>query len=172
MLTRSRSRREVFAGKVLTALGFSSLTVAVLAVSSVVAGVLVIGSGALIDLSGSLRSPAHALVGVALAWATVLPPAFGFTALALMLSAGTRNSAAGIGLPVVAALAMQLYAFVDGPDVLRQMLLTSAFGAWHGILTEPPYYGPLIHATTISAVYFVVGLTIAYRMLRHRDIGR
>ena len=40
VLTRSRSRGEVFAGKVLTALGFSSLAVAALAVSSVAAGVL------------------------------------------------------------------------------------------------------------------------------------
>jgi ABC-2 type transport system permease protein len=171
VLTRSRSRSEMFAGKVLTALGFSLLAVAALAASSVAAGVLVIGAGPLIDLSGSLRSPAHALIGVALAWATVLPPAFAFTALAVLLSAATRNSAAGIGLPVVAALAMQLYAFVDGPEMLRQLLLTSAFGAWHGLLAAPPYYGPLIQATIVSALYFVLCLAIAYRVLRHRDIG-
>jgi hypothetical protein len=66
---------------------------------------------------------------------------------------------------------MQLYAFVDGPEALRQMLLTSAFGAWHGLLTEPPYYRPLIHETTVSAVYLVLCLMVAYRMMRHRDIG-
>ena len=46
VLTRSRSRAEVFAGKVLTALGFSSLAVVVLAVSSIAAGLLVIGIAA------------------------------------------------------------------------------------------------------------------------------
>ena len=56
VLTRSRSRAEVFAGKVLTALGFSSLAVAALAVSSVAAGVLVIGPQPLINLSGAAAS--------------------------------------------------------------------------------------------------------------------
>jgi ABC-2 type transport system permease protein len=171
VLTRSCSRGEVFAGKVLTALGFSSLAVAVLAVSSVAAGVLVVGPRPLINLSGTLLPSAHALFRVALAWASVLPPAFGFTALAVLLSVATRNSAAGIGLPVVAGLTMQLFAFVDGPEVVRRLLITSAFGSWHGLLTEPPFYGPLVHGTTVSGAYLVVCLVVAYCLLRRRDIG-
>jgi ABC-2 type transport system permease protein len=171
VLTRSRSRSDVFGGKVLTALGFSSLAVAALAVSSMAAGALVVGSQPLIGLSGTLLPPAHALIRVVLAWASVLPPTFGFTAVAVLLSVTTRSSTVGIGLPVVAALAMQLYAFVDGPEALREMLITSGFGAWHGLLTEPPYFGPLIHAVTVSAVYLVVCLVVAYRTLRHRDIA-
>jgi ABC-2 type transport system permease protein len=171
VLTRSRSRAEVFAGKVLTALGFSALAVAALAVGSVAAGLLVIGPQPVIDLSGVLRPPGQALVRVALAWASVLPPAFGFTALAVLVSVATRSSAAGIGLPVVAGLTMQLYALVDGPEVVRRLLITSAFGAWHGLLTEPPYYGPMVHGTTVSGAYLVVCLAVAYRMLRRCDIG-
>jgi ABC-2 type transport system permease protein len=171
LLTRSRSRSEVFAGKVITALGFSVLAVAVLAVSSVAAGVLVIGSQPLINLSGAPLPAEKALSDVALAWATVLPPAFGFTALAVLLSVATRNSAAGIGLPVVAGLTMQLYAFVDGPETVRQMLITTAFGAWHGLLTTPSYYGPFRQGTMVSAAYFVVCLAMAYRIMRRRDIG-
>ena len=171
MLTRSRSRGEVFAGKVLAALGFSALTVTALAVSSVAAGWLVIGPRPLIGLSGTLLPPAQALTRVAIAWASVLPPAFGFTALAVLLSVITRSSVAGIGLPVVAGLTMQLYAFVDGPEVVRRLLITSALGAWHGFLTEPPFYGPLVHGTAVSGAYLVVCLVVAYRVLRHRDIG-
>ncbi len=89
----------------------------------------------------------------------------------MLLSVATRSSAAGIGLPVVAGLTMQLYAFVDGPEAVRRLLITSAFGAWHGLLTEPPYYRPLIHGTIVSGAYFVVCLAVAYRMLRRRDIG-
>src|SRR4029077_12003338 len=159
-----RSRAEVFAGKVLTALGFSSLTVAALAVSSVAAGTLVVGAQPLIDLSGALLTTAHALVRVALAWASVLPPAFGFTAVAVLLSVATRSSAAGIGIPVVVGLAMQLYAYVDGPEIVRRLLITSAFGAWHGLLTEPPYYRPLIDGATVSGAYVVVCLAVAYRI--------
>jgi ABC-2 type transport system permease protein len=171
VLTRSRSRREVFAGKVLTALGFSSLTVVALAVSSVIAGALVIGTRPLINLSGILLPSAQALIRVALAWASVLPPAFGFTALAVLLSVATRSSAAGIGLPVVAGLTMQLCAFMDGPEMVRRLLITSAFGAWHGLLAEPPFYAPLIHGVMVSGAYLVVCLVVAYGMLRRRDIG-
>jgi ABC-2 type transport system permease protein len=172
VLTRSRSRAEMFTGKVLTALGFSSLAVVALAVSSVAAGVLVVGPSSLIDLSGVLLSPAQALVRVTLAWAVVLPPAFGFTALAVLLSVATRSSAAGIGLPVVAGLTMQLYAFVDGPGAVRRLLITSAFEAWHGLLTEPPFYRPLVYGTAVSGIYLAVCLGVAYRMLVRRDIGR
>jgi ABC-2 type transport system permease protein len=171
VLTRSRSRVEVFAGKVLTAIVFSLLAVSALAVSSLAAGALVIGRQPLIDLSGLMIPSGQALVRVALAWASVLPPALGFTALAVLVSVATRSSAAGIGLPVVAGLTMQLLAFIDGPEVLRRLLITSAFGAWHGLLAEPRYYGPLVHGTAVSGAYFVICLTLAYRMLRHRDIG-
>jgi ABC-2 type transport system permease protein len=171
VLTRSRSRAEVFAGKVLTALAFSSLAVVALAASSIVAGVILVGHKPLIDLSGALLPPERALSRVVFAWASVLPPAFGFTAVAVLLSVATRNSAVGIGLPVVAGLIMQLYAYVDGPEAIRRLLITSAFGAWHGLLNEHPYYRPLVQGTAVSAAYFVVCLVIAYGLLRRRDIG-
>ena len=101
----------------------------------------------------------------------MLPPAIGFTALAVLLSVAIRSSAAGIGLPVVIGLAMQLIAFVDGPEPIRRLLITSAFGAWHGLLTEPPFYKPLVYGTAVSGAYLVVCLVVAYRMLRRRDIG-
>ena len=60
LLTRSRSRAEIFAGKVVTALGFSVLAVSVLATSSVAAGVSIVGRQPLINLSGVLMPPAAA----------------------------------------------------------------------------------------------------------------
>src|SRR5262249_39886479 len=149
VLTRSRSRADVFFGKVLTALGFSLVAVAALAASSVAAGVLVVGPQPLIDLSGVLLRPGQALLHVLLAWVSVVPPALGFTSLAVLLSVATRNSASAIGLPVVGGLAMQLYAYVDGPEPIRHLLLTSSFGAWHGLLTEPPYYRPVLIGITV-----------------------
>ena len=131
VLTRSRSRVEVFAGKALTALGFSSLAVMALAASSVVAGAVVVGAQPLINLSGLQIPSATALRQVTLAWLSVLPPALGFTALAVLLSIATRSSVAGVGLPVVAGLTMQLSTLVDGPERVRRLLMTSAFGAWH-----------------------------------------
>jgi ABC-2 type transport system permease protein len=156
---------------VLAALGSASLALLALAISSIAAGVLVIGAQPLIDLTGAPVASAPALVRVASAWITALLPALAFAGLALLVSVGTRSSAAGIGLPVVLGLLMQLVAFVDIPEAARLLLITSAFGSWHGLLSEPAYYGPLIRGTTVSGIYLVVCLVVAYRMLRRRDIG-
>ncbi len=171
LLTRSRTRGEIFAGKVLTALAFSLLAVTALAVSSVVAGLVGVGRQPLVGLSGTQFLPGRCLVLVAAAWASVLPPLFGFTALAALLSVATRSSVAGVGLPVVVGLVMELYSFVNGPEVFRRVLLTPPFVAWHGLFTEPPYYGPLVRGAVISCVYLISGLIAAYLLLRQRDVG-
>ena len=103
---------------------------------------------------------------------SVLVPVFGFTAFAVLVSVVTRSSVAGVGLPVLAGLTMQLLAFVDSPAITRPLLMTSAFDAWHGFLTNPPYFGPLLYGTTVSLLYIVVCLAVAYHMLLRRDIGR
>ena len=74
VLTRSRSRVEVFAGKVLVAVAFSLLAVTALAVSSVAAGALLIGPRPIINLSGNLLSPGEALTRVTLACPACVPP--------------------------------------------------------------------------------------------------
>src|SRR5262245_57496125 len=172
VLTRSRSRAEIFAGKMLAAMAFSLLAIALLAASSIMAGALIIGYAPIVDLSGTLLQLGQALPRVALAWASVLPPALAFSALGIMLSIATRSSAAGIGLPVVIGLLMQLVAFVDGPEAGRRLLLTYAFGGWHGLLVQPAFHGPFIHGTAVSVIYLIVCLLIAYRLLQRREIGR
>jgi ABC-2 type transport system permease protein len=171
LLTRSRTRGELFAGKVLTALTFSLLAVAVLAVGSLLAGVLVIGRQPLLGLSGTQIEPGRSLMLVLAAWGSVLPPVFAFTALAVLLSVATRSSAAGIGLPVLVGFAMELTSFVNGPEVLRRVLLTPPFVAWHGLFTEHPYYGPLVEGAAISGAFFVGCLAAAYRIMGERDAG-
>jgi ABC-2 type transport system permease protein len=170
LFTRSRSRAEIFAGKVLAAMAFTTLAVVTLAVSSVVAGVLLVGRQPLLGLSGTEFLPGQALKLVTLAWGSVLAPAFAFTALALLLSAAVRSSAAGVGLPVVIGLAMELYSFVNGPDSVRRLLLTSSFGAWHGLFADPPFHRPLIHSVVVSGVYFASCLIATYVLLGRRDI--
>ena len=171
LLTRSRTRDEIFAGKALAGLAFSLGVVLVLALSSTAAGLLVVGRQPLLGLSGTLLAPGRSLALTVSAWASVVPPVLGFTTVALLLSAATRSSAAGIGLPVLAGLVMQLSSYVDGPRILQWSLLTPALVAWHGLFTEHPYCGPLIQGTATSGVYLVAGLTAAFLLFRRRDMG-
>ena len=171
VLTRSRTRAEVFAGKALAALGFTALAVVVLGASSVAAGVLLVGRQPLVGLSGTELPPGRAAALVALAWASALPPTFAFTALAMLLSAATRSSAAGVGLPVVAGLVMELSSLLDLPEGVRLSVLTSGFRGWHGLFTEHAFYGPIVYGAEVSAGYLAAGLVGAYVVLRRRDVG-
>ena len=171
VLTRSCSRADVFAGKVITAVIVSMLTICVSAASSIAAGVLVIGPGPLIDLSGIRLTSDQALIRVVLAWASIVAPALAFTAFAVLLSVIFRNSVIGVGLPVVVGLVMQLAAMLDGPELFRRLLITSAFGAWHGLFVQPSYYGPLFDGFALSSACVVLCLTLAFRSLARRDIA-
>lgn len=170
ILTRSRSRVEVFAGKALIAFACTVMLIALLGLSSIAAGVMIIGTAPLINLSGVVLSASQGLQAATWAWASVLSPAFAFTALAVLISVITRSSVAGIGLPTALGMVMQLSTLVDGPEPLRRLLTTSAFGAWHGLLTAPPYYAPLIHGSVVNAIYVVVCLMCAYQVFRRRDM--
>ena len=169
LLTRSRSRGEVFTGKILMAMTGSTVVVAVLAASSFGAGLLVIGHQPIVDLSGALVSPGQAFARIALSWATVLPGVFAFTALAVVASLATRSTAAGIGLPVIGGLLMQLLAYIDGRAIFRRLLLTTSFEAWHGLLVERPYYRPLAYGATTSGLYALVCLILASWIVKKRD---
>jgi len=171
LLTRSRSRGEIFVGKVLAALAFSIAATFVLGATSIAAGALVVGRQPLLGLSGTEIPPGRAMGLVAMAWATTVPPMLGFTALAVLISVTTRSGIAGVGLPVLVGFAMELCSLVAGADVVRRFLLTSTFVAWHGLFADPRYVGPLVEAGWVSAVYFVGALGVARAVVRRRDAG-
>lgn len=171
LLTRTRSRAELFWGKVATAFGASTLAVLTLGLSSLAAGTWIIGTQPLVDLTGMERLPADAATIVTSAWIAVLPGALAFTSVAVLLSIVTRNSAAGIGVPIVLGLLMQLYAFVDGPELVRRLLLTTTFGDWHGLVALPAFTRPLWHGLAVSSGHIVLCLAGSYRLMARRDIG-
>jgi ABC-2 type transport system permease protein len=172
VLTRSRSRPELFAAKVAAAFAFCAVAVTTLAACATAAGVLVVGAQPLIDLSGVALPPAAALRHILLAWISVLPPCLAFATLAIAIAVTTRSSAATVGLPVLAAFAMQLASALDMPDAARRMLLTTAFESWHGVLASPLFYRPFIYGTVASGIYGLVGMAAAYRVFCTQDIVR
>lgn len=171
VLTRSRTRAEIFAGKAAASLAMATAAVLLLGVSSVAAGVLTAGAAPIVGLSGVMLSGREAAPPLALAWLSMLPPTLALTAIASAVSIVTRSSVAGVGVPVVAALSMQLAALIDGPELPRRLLITSAFSAWHGLFAEPRFYGPLVDATLVSAGYAAVALIVGYRTMQRREIG-
>lgn len=171
ILTRSRSRREIFLGKVLAACTMTTLAVVVLCATSIIAGVTIIGHQPLVDLSGQLV-PAHtAWVLVVASWAASLMPVLGFTCLALVISVASRSTAIGVVGPIIIGLLMQMYSFLNGADPIRHVMLTTPFNAWHGLLHDPQFVGPMLNGAVVCGAYALASLVIAYRMFRRRDVS-
>lgn len=170
LLTRSCSRRSIFLGKVLAAGTWSVLVVALLAVCTLLAGVVVIGAQPVVSLSGSLL-PADALPGLVLAaWASALPPVLAFAAFGVLVSVATRSSVVGVLAPVAVAGVLQLLALLGGLGMVRTLLPTTPFAAWRGLLSEPVYLGPLVQGAAVSTAYAVACLAAAWAVFRRRDL--
>jgi ABC-2 type transport system permease protein len=170
VLTRSCTRRHLFAGKLLAVAVFAAGLLALLALASVVAGLLLVGAHPTVSLSGTLLSAGHSLGLVALAWLLCLPPMLAFVSLAVLFSVATRNGIVGVLGPAVVDLAMQLLALVGTGVWLHSLLVSSAFDAWHPLfVTAHRFYGPLIVGEAVSLLWIVACVAAAWWLLRRRD---
>jgi ABC-2 type transport system permease protein len=68
------------------------------------------------------------------------------------------------------AMVMQLVGALGGVEALRPYLLTTSFESWHGLLTAPRFYGPLVTGLLTSGVWCVATLAASFLLLRRRDI--
>jgi ABC-2 type transport system permease protein len=170
VLTRSRTRGELFAGKFLAAVTWAVGIVLILTVTDLVAGLLA-GREAVVGLGGQLVPAGHATWLVAASYLSQLAPMLGFTALAALLSVATRNSIAGIGGTVVIAVLFQIVTLANMPAWAQQVLLSTPFMAWHGFWGAPPYYGPFLWGLVTCAAWFTVCTLAAWLIFRRRTIG-
>jgi ABC-2 type transport system permease protein len=172
VLTRSRSRYELFAGKAVAAAILTIWLALVLAVASVAAG-LVAGSGSkpLVGLSGTVVSPGHALRLCAESFGLVLAPLLAFAALALLLSVVSRSGVLGVLGTALAGLVMQLLALVGSGATLRTVLPSSGFDAWHGLFTAPEALRPVEQSILVAAAWVTVCAGAAFFVFRRRDFA-
>ena len=170
VLTRSISRSRLFWAKSVVAIVFGLIALALLAASTIVSSIVLVGHQPLTGLSGQTIGAGSALELVAASWAAMALPIIGFTCLALLFSIWSRNAAVGIAAPVIIGLVMQLVGALGGIEKLRPYLLSTPFEAWHGLLTEPRFTGPLLDGVITSAGWSVVCLAAGFLIMRRRDI--
>jgi ABC-2 type transport system permease protein len=171
LLTRSRSRGEVFAGKCLALLALTTALLAVTALSSLLAGLLFTGGGPLVGLDGNTLSSGEALGLTALSWLLALPPLLAFASIAVLISVASRNGIVGVLGPVLVGLVMQLLALVGSGGWMHALLAVTAFGDWHGLLTAPQFYAPLLIGTGVSLLWIAACLGAAWAILSRRDFA-
>ena len=171
VLTRSISRSQLFWAKTFTALSFAIAALLILATSTIVSSVLIVGDQDLTGLTGQVISSGSAARLVAASWATALAPLIGFTCLAILLSVRSRNPAVGIAAPVEIGMVMQLVGGLATLSAIRPLLLTTPFEAWHGLLAENSFYTPLVTGLAVCAGWCLICLGTAFVTLRRRDIN-
>ncbi len=170
ILTRSRERGQVFAGKVMAALTYTFVVVAAMAAVGLVAGSLAWGFHPLTSLSGTEVSAAHGLALLAASLGVYFLPLAGVAAFGLMLSTVTRNSAASVVGTLMFALLMQLLGVLPGTESFRAYLLATQFDAWHGFLRVPADWTPVTRALWVCALYIGIPLSAAYLVFLRRDV--
>jgi ABC-2 type transport system permease protein len=171
VLTRSCSREEVFAGKCLAAMTFSAAMVVLLAVSSTVAGVLVVGTQPLIGLSGQSLGAGRALLLIVESFGMALVPTLAFTCLGILFSVRSRNSMVGVLGPPVTGLVMVVVSLMGSGVIVRSMLLSTPFEAWHGLLVAPARIAPFLVGAVVCAAWAFLCLDAARRSFRRRDFA-
>ncbi len=170
ILTRSRERGQVFAGKVLAALTYTATVVVAMAAVGLLAGSLAWGFRPLTSLSGTEVSAGHGLALLTASMAIYFLPLAGVAAFGLMLSTLTRNSAASVVGTLMFALLMQLLGVLPGTESFRAYLLGTQFDAWHGFLRVPADWTPVIRALWVCALYIAIPLSAAYVVFLRRDV--
>jgi ABC-2 type transport system permease protein len=171
VLTRSCTRREVFVGKLLAAATFSISLVLLTAVSSLVAGVLLVGGHSLVSLGGTVFSSGKALLLVLASWLLAILPTLAFASIGALLSIASRNGIMGVIGPALAALAMQLLLLVGSGIWMHMLLVSYAFNGWHALFTVHPFYGPMVIGIVVSIVWTVACVSVAWLLLRRRDFA-
>jgi ABC-2 type transport system permease protein len=171
ILTRSTTRTELFAGKAIAATLCVWFGFAVIGVVSLLAGLAAIGSAPLVGLSGQLIGTGHALALVAASWALTLLATTAFVALGLLLSIASRSSAIGVLGPLVVAIVLQLLEAIASGQIVRSVLPSTPFDAWHALFTTPAHTGPIVQGILTSLGYTGVFGVAAWWLLRRRDFA-
>jgi ABC-2 type transport system permease protein len=171
ILTRSVDRGQVFAAKTLAAMTYGTIAVFLSAIVATVAGVASWGFHHVVTFSGTVVSAPEGLLLVFAANAVYLIPLLSVTAVGVLLSTATRNSAAAVVGTVGLVILLFIVSGIPGIEGIKPYLLTEQFENWHGLLRTPTDWTPIWHSAWVCALYALPALFAAYLVFLRRDVA-
>jgi ABC-2 type transport system permease protein len=171
ILTRSTERWQIFTGKLLAALSYTFVALALFVGVGLVVGGLLWGFDPLTTLSGTKVSAGRGIGLLAGASLAYFIPMMAIAAIAILLSTVTHNSAAAVVGTLIFSFVMQILAVIKALDWLAPYLLSTQFDAWQGLLREPTDWAPIVHSAWVSALYAVPALGWAFVAFLRRDVA-
>jgi len=169
ILTRSCSLGELFTGKLLASATVAVAMLTLTMLSSLAAGLILVGGHGLVDLSGNLESAGRSLALTIVSWALCVLPLLAYVSLAALFSVASRNGIVGVVGPIVIALATTLIDLIGKGVWVHLLLIGSAFGGMYGLFTTHPFLGPLVITSLVSLVWIAACVGAAWFILRRRD---
>jgi ABC-2 type transport system permease protein len=171
ILTRSTERWQIFTGKLLAALSYTFVALALFVGVGLVVGGLLWGFDPLTTLSGTKVGAGRGMALLAGASLAYFIPMIAIAAIAILLSTVTHNSAAAVVGTLIFSFVMQLMAVIKALDWLAPYLLSTQFDAWQGLLREPADWAPIVRAAWVSALYAVPAVGWAFVAFLRRDVA-
>ncbi len=170
LLTRSRSRQEVLAGKFLAISTYSLAVTIMLGLSASLSGAVIVGTQPLVSLDGTVLSPSGAWAVTAESWATVLLPVLAIMAIAVLVSVISRNSWVGVIVPLVVIFLFNVISQLSAIDPVRPFLPTTGFDSWYGLARTSVYTNQIWASLEVSAAWVVVLLVASSLVFLRRDV--
>jgi ABC-2 type transport system permease protein len=170
ILTRSVDRWQVFAGKALAAALYAALALGLFVGTALLLGGLAFGFDPVTLLSGTTVGVGRGLALLGLGTLTYLMPVLAITAIALLLSTVTRNSAAAVVGTLLLSIVMQVLGALSALEWLEPYLLSTQFNAWQGVLRDPVDWAPVVRGAWVSAAYALPALFAALTVFLRRDV--
>jgi ABC-2 type transport system permease protein len=171
ILTRSTERWQIFAAKLLAALSYALVALALFVGVGLVVGGLLWGFDPLTTLSGTKVSAGRGMALLGAASLAYFIPMIAVAAIAILLSTVTHNSAAAVVGTLIFSFVLQLLAVIKALDWLQPYLLSTQFDAWQGLLREPADWAPIVRAAWVSALYAIPALAWAFVAFLRRDVA-
>jgi ABC-2 type transport system permease protein len=170
ILTRSVDRGQVFAAKALAAMTYATIAVFLSAAVATIAGVASWGFNHVVTFSGTVVSAPEGLLLVFAANTVYLIPLLTVTAIGVLLSTATRNSAAAVVGTIGLVILLFIISGIPGLEGVHPYLLTEQFENWHGLLRTPTDWAPIWHSAWVCALYAIPSLLAAYLIFLRRDV--
>jgi ABC-2 type transport system permease protein len=174
LLVRPVGRTRLLVAKLVSVMAFVLLTLAVVAVTAYVVGVLLLGTqrvaGATTTVSGTPLTQQELILRTFLALAYALLCMLGVAAIALFLSTAA-SSPLGAALGTMAVLvASTLLLTIDAAHALQPYLPTRYWLAFVDLFRDPILWREVLRGVVLQAVYVVVFLGAAWANFATKDV--
>ncbi|WP_199441357.1 ABC transporter permease subunit [Umezawaea beigongshangensis] len=169
LLVAPVGRARLLAVKAFGVAALSFVAVVVVTVVGLITGLITLGGGGMISLSGTTLSLGDSLARIGLVMLLVTFQTWAVGAVALAISACTEHPLVVVSSVLAGLITFQVFSLFSALDWLQPFLLTSAWDPLANVISDPIPWQPLWESTGLAACYLLIGLSLALWRVTTKD---